>query len=117
MPAVSLNQDGAGGDELRHCFPSLDTPGTFCSAPIPHLLHHIPLPVLLLFLCSAVLGHQAAATSEPALGGEFGVRRGHRKGVQWSQVCDGWWSVWRCFLQHGSVWSQPNPCVPKLPQA
>lgn len=70
--ALSLNQDGAAGDELRRCFPSLDTPGTFCSAPIPHLPHHIPLPVLLLFLCSAVLGHQAAATSEPALGGSLG---------------------------------------------
>lgn len=72
VPAVSLNGDGAGEDELSPCFPSLDATGTFCSAPIPHLLHHIPLPVLLLFLCSAGLSHWAAASSEPALGGSLG---------------------------------------------
>lgn len=82
MPAVSLNQAGAGVDELSQCFPSLDT---FCPAPIPISCTTSPLPVLLLSLCWAVLSHQAGVTSEPALGGSLVSG----KVLQWSQVCDG----------------------------
>lgn len=80
---MSLNQDGAAVDKLSQCFPSLETTGPFCSAPIPRLLLHLPS-----LCCCFPSAGLFWASSEPALGGSLGS--GEVGVLQWSQVCDGW---------------------------
>lgn len=94
---MSLNQDGAAVDKFNQCFPSLETTGPFCSAPIPRLLLHLPS-----LCCCFPSAGLFWASSEPALGGSLGsgeVRKRCCSGLRC--VMDG--GVWRCFLQQGSA--------------